>query len=182
MKLLSERNPSQAEKNIKSVSFGPKINVLAGSLWDQATEVYFDGKHTAALLVGGVCAEAAHRFYCKEKGVSSKHIRAKWEVLIDYSAKQGILHDPRIGKLLHLLRRDYRNPWIHVNLSQISKKVPQIGMSKTMTAMIFSNQLALNCLWLTCVELAAFYGSVPFFSEPSIFPMRLKANIKETSQ
>jgi hypothetical protein len=168
MKLVSERAAREAEKNIKSVKFGPKIDTLVDSLWKQATDAYFDGKYTAAVLVGGVCAEAAHRFYCKAKGVPSKRVRGKWEALIRYSVSQNMLPHQSVGAVLDLIRRDYRNPWIHLDINQITKKVPRSGMDKTLTAMIFSGQLALNCLWLTAVELSAFYGSYPVLGEPAI--------------
>lgn len=170
MTLISESNLSEAEKGIKTVAFGPTIDTIVDQLWEQCKTTYFDSPpmYTAALLVGGVCAEAAHRFYCKSKGVSGNVLKGNWDALIDHSVSKNLLPHPSVGKILHLIRKDYRNPWIHVDLDKISKKVPNTTMDKSLTALIFSAQWALDCLWLTAVELSAFYGSVPPLFEPSI--------------
>jgi hypothetical protein len=168
--LISESNPAEAEKNIRTVKFGSTIDIVVDSLWKECLSAYFHTPPmpTVALLVGGVCAEAAHRFYCKEKGASAPLLKGSWEELIDYSTTQKLLPHPSIGKLLNLIRKDYRNPWIHLDLDKITKKLPSTGMNKDLSALIFSPQLALNCLWLTSVELSAFYGSSPPLFEPAI--------------
>ena len=169
MTLLSEQNPSAAENAIRNPHFGPSIDNIVDSLWDQSVVAYFSNPpmYTAALLVGGVCAESAHRFYCEKKKVSQSLLKGKWEDLINYSISQKLLPDPSIGRILHLIRKDYRNPWVHIDLDKITEKIPSTGLDKKLNAMIFSQKVALNCLWLTAAELSAFYGSKPPIMELS---------------
>jgi hypothetical protein len=170
MSLISQSNPGEAEKGIKLAAFGATIDTIVDQLWEQCKVSYFGNPpmYTAALLVGGVCAEAAHRFHCKSKGVSRSLLKGDWDTLINYSISNQLLPHSSVGKILHLIRQDYRNPWIHVDLDKISKTVPKTTMDMSLTALIFSQQLALDCLWLTSVELSALYGSTPPLFEPSI--------------
>lgn len=167
--LLSEKDPKQAESNIKNFSFGPSINIVVETLWDQATQSYFNGMFASAAIVSGTCAEAAHRFYCSESGIGKNKVKnMKWEALINYSASKKVIDSP-IQCVLNRIRTDYRNMWVHVDLDKITKADPMggAGMGKSVTALVLSQQQSLDCLWLTVVVLSRLYGTMPVLFEPS---------------
>ena len=89
--LLSSRDPGQAKKNIEEFQPGATVNVMVETLWDDAEQALSEGRFVSATIIGATCAEAAHRFYCLQKGVGTKLVRGKWETLIDKSASRGII-------------------------------------------------------------------------------------------
>jgi hypothetical protein len=120
---LSEREPAQPKKNIEEFEPGPTANVIVETLWDEARQALSEGRYVSATIIGATCAEAAHRLYCLQKGVGAKLVRGKWETLIDKSASRGIISSD-VKRILHMIRKNYRNMWIHVNVSEISKNIP----------------------------------------------------------
>jgi hypothetical protein len=177
--LLSSREPEQAKKNIEEFEPGPTANVIVETLWDEAKQALSEGRSVSATIIGATCAEAAHRLYCLQKGVGAKLVRGKWETLIDKSASRGIIPSD-VKRILRMIRKNYRNMWIHVNVSAISKNIPVPKTAGTVSAsgtssvvelsredykaihsILLSENHAVEVLWLTALTLSHLYGGQP---------------------
>jgi hypothetical protein len=183
LSLVSERNPESAEQGIRDLKLASP-DLIPGKLWKEAVAHYFQGEYLSAVIVGGTCAEAAHKSKCRSKGMNTQNV--KWANLIDDSvtAKVIIQH---VANILNRIREDYRNKWVHVDLDQISSgyTVPITAGTrietptetiiestpeeyKSIFAAAGAQQQALNCLWLTGVALCHFYGGLPHLEEFTI--------------
>lgn len=89
-------------------------------LWRQAIECYNQKHFLATVVLGGILAEVAHRAKVQEKGMENFR---DWGSLIKCSAQCGIV-DQRTRELLDKIRKEYRNPWIHLNLKEIENYAP----------------------------------------------------------
>jgi hypothetical protein len=183
MPLFSEASPQAAEISISSLALGA-VDIIPAELWDQAVRSYFRCEYLSAVIIGGACAETAHRFKCRSTRMTTQNVH--WVTLIRDSVASGVIH-PHVGNVLDRIRTDYRNKWIHVDIDEISKRfpIPPGAGSKTATATsveietspdeyksifasVAARQEALNCLWLTAVALNHMYGGIGFMNEPSI--------------
>jgi hypothetical protein len=108
-----------------------------------------------------------------------------WKPLIGNSVAAGVIYS-HVGNILHRIRTDYRNKWVHVDIDDISKgfPIPPGAGSRTATSpdeietspdeytsiltSVTAQQEALNCLWLTAVALYHMYGGIEYIDEPSI--------------
>lgn len=183
MPLVSETDPRAAETTITSLMLG-SVDIIPEELWDEAVADYSRGKFLSAAILGGTCAETAHRFKCKSASMVTQNVH--WVTLIrDSVASKAI--SPHVGNVLDRIRTAYRNKWVHVDIDEISKgfPIPPAAGSKTTTptstvietspneyksifTSLAAKQEALNCLWLTAVALHQMYGGTGYIDEPSI--------------
>ncbi len=183
MPLISESNRVAAESNIASLVLGV-VDIIPAELWNEAVESYSRGEYLSAVILGGACAEAAHKFKCRAAGMNTRNVH--WKTLIDDSVATKVIYS-HIGNVLHRIRPDYRNKWVHVDIDEISSGFPippgagsrretptsiEIETSpdeyKSIFTSITAQQEALNCLWLTAVALHHMYGGIGYIDEPSI--------------
>ncbi|MGA3298239.1 MAG: hypothetical protein ABSD41_12425 [Candidatus Bathyarchaeia archaeon] len=182
MPFLSESDPQAAEANISSLVLST-MDIIPAELWQEAVASYFRGEYLAAVILGGACAEAAHKFKCRFTGMTTQNIH--WKPLIGNSVAAGVIYS-HVGNILHRIRTDYRNKWVHVDIDDISKgfPIPPGAGSRTATSpdeietspdeytsiltSVTAQQEALNCLWLTAVALYHMYGGIEYIDEPSI--------------
>jgi hypothetical protein len=166
-RLVSQLNPKDALSNIQSVKLTASADIVLQALWEQARDSYLDGRYLAAVIVAGTCTEAALRFFCRDKGISSKKVKMKWAELIQYSTKKRILVFA-VGRAMSIVRLNYRNPWTHIDLQKITNHSEALGLASSTSALVVSQQQALDCLWLAAVSISRLYGS-----QPSLFDWAL---------
>lgn len=183
MALISESNPHAAEANISSLFLGT-MDIIPAELWHEAVASYSRGEYIAAVILGGTCAEAAHKFKCRSGGMITQNVH--WVTLIANSVTASVIY-PHLGRVLDRIRTDYRNKWVHVDIDDISGgfPIPLGAGSRTVTptsvvietspdeyksifTSITAQREALNCLWLTAVALHHMYGGIGHIDEPSI--------------
>lgn len=184
MLLYSELNPLNVEALIRSVKFASP-EIIPDKLWEEGITNYFQGHYLSAIILGGTCAEAAHKSRCRTAGMVTRDV--KWAKLIDDSVPPKVII-PCVAKVLHRIRINYRNNWVHVDLDEIASGYPIPSTAgraivtpsgetiiqtsyeeyQSIFATVTAQQEALNCLWLTGVTLSYFYGGYPPLFESSI--------------
>jgi hypothetical protein len=183
MPLVSEADPRAAESAITSLVLGT-FDIIPEELWDEAVADYFGGRYLSAAILGGTCAETAHRCKCRSAGMATQNVH--WVTLIRDSITSKAI-SAHVGNVLDRIRTNYRNKWVHVDIDEISKAFPipsgagskattptciVVHTSRDQYKSIFTSlsakQEALNCLWLTAVALDQMYGGTGYLDEPSI--------------
>lgn len=161
--ILSRTDQKIVETLIKGVLLSASTDIVLDSLWEQARDSYFCRKYIASVLVSGACAEAALRFYCDDVGVSKSKLRMSLVDLIRYSVRAKII-PPEVGRALNIVRLNYRNPWVHIDLD----KITQSGTGDSIEALVLTQSHALDCLWLTAITISTLYGSQPVLIDRSL--------------
>jgi hypothetical protein len=168
---------------LRELTFGVS-DIIVEKLWEEAKDEYFRGEYLSAVIIGGACAETAHRFHCRFHGIPTHDVR--WVDLINQSLARNLVAD-YIARVLHRIRHDYRNKWVHVDIDEITRgmSIPlTAGLSsstsatevretteqeyRSIFASLAAKQEALDCLWLTAITLHGIYGGYGFLFDPAV--------------
>ncbi len=181
-RLLSQIYPTQIESILRQVTLGA-ADIVVERLWEEGNDAFSQGRYLSAVIIGGACAESAHRFHCRYHGMATQNIR--WVDLINDSLVRGLIA-AYIARVLHRIRVDYRNKWVHVDIDEIVRGMPipsSAGVSSPATAQIHettvdeyksifaslaARQESLDCLWLTSIALHGIYGGVGLLFDPAV--------------
>jgi hypothetical protein len=175
--------PVQIEAILQKLIFGA-CDILVEKLWEEAVDGYFGDRYLSAVILGGACAETAHRFKCRYRGLNSRHVH--WVDLITNSFNLNIIGD-YTSRVLTRIRTDYRNKWVHLDIDEISQglDIPtSAGVTSTSAttyiretnadeyrsifASLLVKQEALDCLWLTAIALYSIYGGEGEIFDPAV--------------